>query len=260
VFLEPDGTLVDEVVEDHASDTPTLLRGAIVKTQFAGPGAHREICEVLREIRKRFAPDLTIDDETGFATTGDESALLRAFAAGWDDIRTKIEADRPPPGARFQVGEFPFEVPETSRRGELAALPEKTRNLLLSYDAMFAAQFGGFGTTLDHSRESILDLELAFSDLDDPGVAKDPGTPEIDDLVLLAGAYFGRTLVSVLGGAWDVHDEQLVITDVGGCGLIVDPFEVARDRVEGGPPFSFPNHFGVYQTFTAHLARDPKPR
>src|SRR5262245_40372583 len=65
VFLEADGTLVEELVEDHASETPTFLAGVLVKTQFAGPAAHREICEVLREMKARFAPSLAIDDETG---------------------------------------------------------------------------------------------------------------------------------------------------------------------------------------------------
>lgn len=253
VFIEDDGTLVDEILEDVATDSPTFLPGAIVKTQFAGPAVHREISDVLREIRERFAPGLSIDDETGFLPTGDDAALLGAFAEGWNEIRTKVRADRPKPGSRFQIGEFPFEIPSSKAVGEFDAAGDG-RDAVLACERVFVTRFGGFGTTLDRSRASVLDLELTISDVDEPGYPKDPGSPEIEALVLQSGAYFGRTIVSVLGGAWKPDDGHLVVSDVGRSGLLVDPFQVARDRILHGPPFSFVHHLEVYETITKNLA------
>src|SRR5262249_46651204 len=115
-------------------------------------------------------------------------------------------------------------------------------------------RFGGFGTTLDRSRASVVDLELAISDADDPDFAKEG--PDADALVLQAGAYFGRTVASVLGGAWRSEDGRLVPGDVGRSGLVVDPFQVARDRILHGPPWSFVHHLEVYDRLAAALARE----
>jgi hypothetical protein len=258
VFLEADGTLVEEVVDDYATETPTFLAGVLVKTQFAGPAVHREICEVLREMMSRFAPKISVDDETGFMTSSDPRALERGFAEGWSEIRAKIEADRPGPGARFQVGEFPFEVPTGRIAGEFGSLKEDERKFLLSCETAFTARFGGFGTNLDHSRSSVVDLELAISDVDAPDFPRDAGNPDVQALAVEAGAYFGRTIASVLGGAWRFEDGQFLLVDVGRSGLVVDPFEVARDRILEGPPFSFRHHLGVYDELTKNLARETR--
>src|SRR4029078_5526440 len=148
-------------------------------------------------------------------------------------------ADRHRPGARFQVGEFPFQVPEKPPGGELAEIEEPARKAVLSGERAFVQRFGGFGTTLDRSRASVVDLELAISDVDDPSVPKLAGSPETEALALEAGAYFGRTLAAVLGGGWKIDEGTLVVTDVGRSGLIVDPFQVARDRILHGTPLCF---------------------
>jgi hypothetical protein len=256
VFLDGGGELVEELVEDHGTEAPTFLAGAIVKTQFAGPAVHREICEFLREGRSRFAPGLSIDDETGFAAGGDERALERAFILAWEDIHAKIEEDRPRAGSRFQVGGFPFELPTEEPGGEFAKLDEKQREILLAAERAFVTRFGGFGTTLDRSRASVVDLELAISDVDDADFDKDPASPAVEALALEAGAYFGRTVVAALGGVWRAGEGELTLADVGRSGLIVDPFQVARDRIAGGPPFAFTNHLAVYDTIAGHFARE----
>jgi hypothetical protein len=258
VFLESGGTLVDEILEDSTGAAPTFLAGILVKTQFAGPGVHAEVCDFLAEARDRFAPGLAIDDETGFLGARDAAALARAFDEGWAGIRAKVVADRPAPGARFQVGEFPFEVPRgAAPGGEFGAVSGEHRALVLSADSAFVGRFGGFGTTLDHTRRSVLDLELAISDVDEASVPKDPPDAATQEVAFAAGAYFGRTLVAVLGGAWKVEDGQLVVADVGRSGLVVDPFQVARDRVVNGPPCSFAHHVDVYERIAANLAREP---
>jgi hypothetical protein len=256
IFVDASGTLVEEVVDEPTKDAPTFLGSVLVKTQFAGPAVHREICDLLAEIRDRFSAELVIDDETGYAATRDAAALLRAFEDGWNEIVAKVRADRPRPGMSFQVGEFPFEIPEKPVGGETASLKESARDAVVSADRAFAQGFGGFGTTLDHSRASVLDLELAISDADDPAFPKVAESPQTERLVLEAGAYFGRTLAALLGGAWRVDDGRLVLTDVGRCGLVVDPFQVARDRVLRGPPYSFVNHLEVYERLAAVLGRE----
>ena len=105
----------------------------------------------------------------------------------------------------------------------------------------------------------MLDLELAISDADDPAFPKVAESPQTERLVLEAGAYFGRTLAALLGGAWRIDDGRLVLADVGRCGLIVDPFQVARDRVLRGPPYSFVNHLEVYERLAAALGREDSP-
>ena len=239
VFVEGSGTLVEEVVDEPIKDAPTFLGNVLVKTQFAGPAVHREICDLLAEIRERFSAELVIDDETGYAATRDEAALLRGFAEGWAEIVAKVLADRPRPGTGFQVGEFPFEIPEKPVGGEIAGLEEsaargrrlrrpRVRGRLrrLRHDARPLAG--------ERARPRARDLRRRR-----PGLSETRGESQTERLVLEAGAYFGRTLVALLGGAWRVDDGRLVLADVGRCGLIVDPFQVARDRVLRRPALQF---------------------
>ena len=57
----------------------------------------------------------------------------------------------------------------------------------------------------------------------------------------------------MLGGAWKSDDGRLVVSDVGRSGLLVDPFQVARDRILHGPPYSFVHHLEVYETIVEVL-------
>src|SRR4029078_4024478 len=100
-------------------------------------------------------------------------------------------------------------------------------DVLIAAERSFLSRFGGFGTTLDHSRPSVLDLELAISDFDEDRIV--PDALEALELASQAGAYFGRTLIAVLGGSWrEEEDDRIVVADVGRTGLVVDPFEVAQ--------------------------------
>lgn len=258
VFVEGEGALVEEVVEDPVTDAPTLLGGIIVKTQFAGPAVHREICEVLAAVRQSFAPDLAVDDETGFFETRDQAAVERAFAASWEALAAAVQPDFRP-GARFEIGGFTIEVPSAPAKDELGALSADERNLVLAAERACVQRFGGFGTTLDRSRASVTDLELAISDIDEPGSAKEPDDPNAEALAVQAGAYFGRTLAAVLGGAWKSEKGRLVVHDVGRSGLLVDPIQVARDRIQHGPPYSFVHHLGVYETIVRYFRREGGP-
>lgn len=50
------------------------------KTQFAGPDVHIAVCEVLRHVKVRYAPDLEIKDDSGYFESGDRDALLGQLA------------------------------------------------------------------------------------------------------------------------------------------------------------------------------------
>lgn len=50
------------------------------KTQFAGPDVHIAVCELLRSVKERYAPDLEILDDSGYYETGDRDKLLGALA------------------------------------------------------------------------------------------------------------------------------------------------------------------------------------
>lgn len=45
------------------------------KTQFAGAPTHVAVCEVLRYVQQRYAPGLTVRDDTGYFETGDLAKL-----------------------------------------------------------------------------------------------------------------------------------------------------------------------------------------
>ena len=45
------------------------------KTQFAGPDVHIAVCALLRYVKERYAPDLWVEDESGYFETGDREDL-----------------------------------------------------------------------------------------------------------------------------------------------------------------------------------------
>lgn len=45
------------------------------KTQFAGAQVHIAVCEVLRYVKERYAPELQVKDDTGYFETGDLGEL-----------------------------------------------------------------------------------------------------------------------------------------------------------------------------------------
>lgn len=45
------------------------------KTQFAGPKVHVAVCDILRHVKDRYAPDLLVTDESRYFETGDYAKL-----------------------------------------------------------------------------------------------------------------------------------------------------------------------------------------
>jgi hypothetical protein len=50
------------------------------KTQFAGPDVHIAVCELLRHVKERYAPDLQIVDDSGYYDHRDRDKLLGQLA------------------------------------------------------------------------------------------------------------------------------------------------------------------------------------
>lgn len=65
--------LSEEEDDDSASGLPFVEEGVgynWTKTQFGGPAAHVQVCTLLRFVRDRFAPDLEVEDDTGYFEHG----------------------------------------------------------------------------------------------------------------------------------------------------------------------------------------------
>ncbi len=247
----PGGVLVDDYVDASTGASPVLSEKTLVKTQFAGPDVHVEVCELLRGMREAFVPNLTVDDESGYFATKDRAELERTMADAWRVIWRLVTEDEKEPGERFLVGPFTFAARYDEAGDEFTFVEADQRDLVTRLETDLLSRFQGFGTTLDGSRESIFDLELLFSDLDEPGESTDLDDPANEAFAHAAGAYFGRTLIKLLGGNWrNDDDEGLLVTDVGRCGLIVDPFRAAAERLAHGPAFSLYNHLHTYESLT----------
>jgi hypothetical protein len=50
------------------------------KTQFAGPDVHIAVCDLLRHVKERYAPDLHVKDDSGYFVDGDREKLLGQLA------------------------------------------------------------------------------------------------------------------------------------------------------------------------------------
>jgi hypothetical protein len=61
------------------------------KTQHAGPDVHMAVCEVLRHVKERYAPDLEIKDDSGYFEDGDRDKLLGQLA--YTDRIASLAAD-----------------------------------------------------------------------------------------------------------------------------------------------------------------------
>lgn len=255
VFLDGPGLLVDSFVRDEGRNEVSLTDGPLLKTQFAGPAVHEEVCDFLAELKRRFVPDLEVDDESGFYAGRDREALEAAYAAAWKEIAAQVRDSLREGSAVFEVGGFHFDrAGVDSSGGEWSLLEAEHRALVEQAEAWLASRFGGLGYKLDRTRASVEDLDLVMSDADDEGWAEQLDDPDVEAFVHASGAAFGRTLAALLGGAWRFDEEDgLVLADVGGLGLRVNPFQVAADRLVGGPAHGFGHHLGLFDAFVRHL-------
>lgn len=256
VFLEGDGDLVDAYVQREGEGRLSLSAEPLAKTQFAGAAAHEEICDLLRMLADDFVPGLRVDDETGFYDDRDRERLEVSMEAAWKAIAGWVrESD-------FEPGEA-FEVAGLRLRGEppLAGVPDPyariatdRRGLLEQFSTYFLTLYGGFGLDLDGSAATLDNLDLVLRDLDAEGWSEARENAETENLVYGLGSYFGKLVVRELGGAWEEDpDEGLRLFDVGGIGLLINPFQVATDRLVHGPPDYFAHHYRLYQELVRHL-------
>ena len=249
LFLQSTGQLVDAFVFDEGNGDVRLQREVFVKTQFAGPTVHAEVCQFLATLKKRFVPDLEVDDESGFFTTGDAAALELATDAAWARILERSRTLREP-GAPLAIGGIP--IREQAR--ECPPLSNEHRELLEELETWLATRYGGFGLDFDRSSSSIEHLDLLMIEADQEGWCDNVEGPETEQIAHALGATFGQTVATNLGGHWEVDpDEGLVLTEIGGVGLIMNPFQVAASRIAHGPSHAFEYHFAAYRDLARRL-------
>jgi hypothetical protein len=73
---------VPDLPEDFGSSSflEQARRYVWTKTQGAGPDVHIAVCELLRHVKDRYAPDLKITDDAGYFEHGNRDELLAQFA------------------------------------------------------------------------------------------------------------------------------------------------------------------------------------
>ena len=255
LFLETTGHLIDSILLDEGEGDITLQDEALVKTHFAGPVIHAEICQFLAQLRQQFIPDLYVDDETGFFETGDTDRLNRAFNESWGGILEAVAELRDEPGSIFEIGGIAVRVPAEDRpAGTDAQLPSDHKNLLDELETWLMTRYGGFGLDFNRSAESVEHLDLLMLEADREGWCDDPEDEETERLAYAMGATFGRTVAATIGGQWEVDEnEGLMLTEVGGVGMMLNPFEVAAHRIAHGPAFSFEYQYKTYRDLAARL-------
>ena len=81
---------------DAADGERTVMHSLFVKTQFAPPQVHIDICDLLHLLQDRFARDgLVVSDEGKYFETGDEERLLelrRVIDEGMDTLENALQA------------------------------------------------------------------------------------------------------------------------------------------------------------------------
>ena len=247
--------LVDSYAKAETHDEIRLEAEILVKTQFAGPEVHKEVCHFLTETERAWAPGLTVDDETGWYSSQDETRLVDAFQAGWEKIAAWVRGQRFAPGAEFEIGGCPIVQPEPEDAPEeFDRVDQDNRELILGLEQELTLEHGGLGITFEPGAEGIENLDLLMLEAETSGLGSDLESPAAESFVHRTGSVFGRCLVATLGGRWAVSEEEgLVLSNVGGIGLELDPFLVAARRLVLGAPHGFGLHLRLYQALALHL-------
>ena len=259
LFLQSTGHLVDSFILDEGNGDIRLEHEVLVKTQFAGASVHAEVCQFLVALKERFVPNLEVDDETGFFATGDAAALAGSMDAAWERILHGIGAFREP-GTELDIGGIPVRVAAEDRPGGAYALvSNEHRQLLDGLETWLTTRYGGFGLDFDRTAASVEHLDLLMLEADQEGWCNDIEDAEAERIAHALGATFGHTVAALLGGQWELDSEEgLVLAEVGGVGLIMNPFEVAASRIAHGPSHAFEHHFAVYENLAQRLATRAK--
>ena len=256
LFLDTTGHLVDSILTDEGEGDIRLQDEVLTKTQFAGPAVHVEVCQFLAELRNRFVPGLTVDDETGFFESANLERLNQALDAGWDAIIEGISDMRDEHGSAFEVGGILVRVPAEDRpSGAESQIEPAHRQLLDELETWLMTRYGGFGLDFDRSEQAVEHLDLLMLEADNEGwFSEESDGEEAEQLVHAMGAAFGRTVESTLGAQWELDEEQgLVLAEVGSVGVIMNPFQIAAQRFAHGPAFAFAHQFDVHRELVRRL-------
>jgi hypothetical protein len=254
VFLESSGTLVDLYQRDLGGGAVELAHEILIKTQFAGPDCHVEVCELLSALQSGPLPGLVVDDESGWFHHRDRGRLEDAFAAAWAAIVAEALKGAGP--APVEIGGYTVQTGRaTMALREFDRLKPQETELVLNLERLLRLRFGSGIYRFPLDSEGVLDLDLLATDFD----AKVPGSgagSQDDEAALAAGlgAAFGRMLIALHGGTWESDEEDgLSLADLGGVGVRVNPFRLAADRLAQGPAFGFENLGATLAALIRHL-------
>lgn len=257
VFLDPGGALVDIAVQQRADGEIRLSAEPIVKTQFAGFPVHQEVCTFLGDLAEHFISDLRVEDESGYFDSGDEGQARRAFDEAWIALGSWVKEQGFAPGDEYEIGgeAFRCEDPGVDRPEESdALLPPELRHHFADLHRYLATRYGGFGLDLDGSESSLENLDLLMTESDDEGWGRDIEDPDTEVFAHALGVYFGTWVARHLGGRWELAGEAGPrLFDVAGTGLVIDPFQIAAERLTRGPAWSFAYHVELYHTMRRYL-------
>ena len=255
LMVEDAGILVDSFVRDEREQGVTLDPEPMVSTLFAGAAVHQEICAFLHELRTRFVTNLVVDDEAGFFDEGDAGKLAECFRQAWAALGRELSQAAASGSNDLEVAGFEYVRDEIGAGGdEFGRISAEDQQLLRDLEALLSARYGGLGLTLEPSAGGVEDLDLLMTEADQQEWGADPGDPETEAFAHGLGALLGRAIVNILGGTW-VRDPQegLVLRNVGGAGLRLNPFQIAANRLVRGPVYGFTQHLELLENLTRHL-------
>lgn len=234
VALPPAGQLIDAYVRDLGDGRREIGTEPMLSTLFGGFAVHREICDFLQLVRERFAPELDVDDESGWWIGREEAAAQAAFAEAWAKVGARARSEIEGGAESIDWAGYVVRGPR-SEAGEGA--DDEALSLIGALAQSFALERGGMDRPLAVEEDGVRNLDLLLDDvlLEEEWAALRESA-EGERLVHGAGAVFGQQLLERFGGRWRRKDAGLDLVGVAGIGLEIDPFEAVFARLEQGPP------------------------
>jgi hypothetical protein len=243
LFLDNGGEMVDLPLRGDPGKRIQLDGEIMVKTMFAGPTVHQEVVGLLDAVQDLITNFSVDDEETAYFESRDEQRLQTAFAAAYEGLGRYVAKMGLSPGDPINIGGMDIEVPEHSaNQGEFESVDEETRDLVVQLEhgllAMGVMPWDATGEASGGAPPGSDDLDLMVDIMQEDELLSGP-PDQVDPIFHALGAAFGRHLVRRFGGHW-VRDEEneLKLRNVGGVGIIVDPFQVTADRIQGGAAFA----------------------
>jgi hypothetical protein len=234
-----------------------LASEIMVKTMFSGPEVHKEVLGLLDVIGPSMTELSIDDDETGWHQGRDERRLESAFDQAFQNLGKMVADFALKPGDPVSVGGMEILVPAKGEQLlEFDQVSKETRDLIVQLENSLLEISTGALLISKKTKPSDLtgeDLDTLVDALQEDSDWQ-KGGEEINPIFHALGASFGRHLVRRFGGYWvRTEEDALRIRNVGGIGIVVDPFQVTADRLQGGAPFGLASFCELCQTISDSL-------